>query len=135
MCLITEQKEAIILTEDLIVYKLFLVDENGKLSAIYQDFIYERNRLYKTTLTFCEGNKNPCFDTEAAMYLESNYVSWYERPLRDNGLIAVIEGFHSAETSRRLRDGYDTIKCLIPAGSEVFYDKTGLIVSNQIMVL
>lgn len=132
MCLITAQKEAIILTEDLIVYKSF----SDNLWALYQNFQYEINKLYKTTLTFDNGKYNPCFDSIAARHLEIMYnPQWYTISLFNIGLIAVVEGFHSAATEDRLGRRTNIRRCLIPAGSEVFYDETGLIVSNQIIVL
>lgn len=132
MCLITAQKEAIILTEDLIVYKSF----SSNLWALYQYFQYEINKLYKTELTFNDGKYNPCFDSMTARHLEIMYHSqWYSISLFNLGLIAVVEGFHSAATEDRLGGEYNIRRCLIPAGSEVFYDETGLIVSNQIIVL
>jgi len=132
MCLITKQKEAIILTEDLIVYKSF----RANLWALYQNFKYERNKLYKTGLTFDKGSHVPCFDVQNANYLCRVYGDdWYDNSLEKLGLIGVIEGFHSARTKHRLSSAHIIYECVIPAGSEVFFDETCLVVSNQIMIL
>jgi len=61
-------------------------------------------------------------------------------------LYAVSRGFHAFLTTKRIGDGFwnlnmqiegkEEIKeMLIPAGSEVYYDATGLVVSNKMMLL
>lgn len=134
MCLITNQKEAITLTEDLIVYKNLLKSEEN-LWAIYQDFRYDKNKLYETEFSF-NNNSPSYFDEPDSVYLDEHYTGWRFGDIMNLNLIGVECGFHAALTKERLShiNGI-TYKCLIPAGSEVYYNPTGLIVSNKIIIL
>jgi len=52
MCLLTRQKKPIILKEDKVVYKILRDD----MTAVYQDFLYELNKLYKTEIRISDDN-------------------------------------------------------------------------------
>lgn len=113
-----------------------ITDWNGNLWALYQNFGYEKNKLYETEFSF--DNDGPsCFDMIDASYLDKHYKGW-EKPsiFPKLCLIGVECDFHAALTEERLNHiGGVTNKCLIPSGSEVYYNPTGLIVSNKIIIL
>ena len=137
MCLITEQKKAIRTKEDMIVWKIVCVQGNHRVISPYHDFEWEEGRLYKTRLAV--SKKPIAYDRVVQgeynilpFQVGEKYLKDY---LPDLGLKAIGEGFH-AFTDEYRADCYRTIRqFLIPAGSLIYKDKTGLIVSNQIMML
>ena len=136
MCLITEQKEAEILKEDLRVYKRFTIAlkfDNHELilpwSTYFRDKIeYKVGQLHKQQMRV-DNIFESAHDNKASEFYV--IMGW-------RNLTHVHDGFHSALTLERLgknewKDFADYC-CIIPKGSEVFRDKTGLIVSNQIIL-
>jgi hypothetical protein len=57
--------------------------------------------------------------------------------IENKGLVAYGRGFHFIRTIDRaddLRYAIDIYKCTIPAGAEIYYDATGLGVTNKIII-
>ncbi len=130
MCLITTQTKAMIAKEDMNVFKLL----TNKRSAIFNNFDYEKNTLYKTTIK--KTNDFCCFDGPDKEHLNRNNPGW----LDGNGVISIGRGFHASLTKERLKqsieDGTDgkIYKCTIPKGARYYTNGSGLIVSNKIIV-
>ncbi len=137
MCLVTEQKKPKKLKKDLIVYKCIDITEKGQLKSAMQEFWYELNVLYKVKITsscvfgcFADG-------TASRKYDPSNKSSDILREELKH-LNHITEGFHSMESVKRTKRVWPRTKifeCLIPKGSEIYKDATGLIVSNQIIIV
>lgn len=126
MCLLTRQKKPIILKEDKIVYKLL----RGDMTAIYQNFSYSFDKVYKTDIFI--GSDNSAFDDIA---MKRYRVNAYGN-LKPN-VISIAKGFHAFTSIARIKKSYvchKIYKCTIPAGSEYYKDTTGLCVSNQIII-
>ena len=129
MCLLTYQKQPIILSEDKIVYKVL---DNGK--APYTHFKYELNKLYNTHIMKSDSSV-PYDDEQRLFYKKDN------GKLKD-GVISIREGFHSFTnkeyihtiTQRYGINTWDIHECIIPAGSEYYEDETHLCVSNKIII-
>ena len=147
MCLITRQQEPIILKEDLEVYKVIRLSEKGVYkSFFYGDFEYELNKLYSTTILQTEDvDKVRAFDNEVEKTYNiagSGFDSYKGviKELKNKTLFTYGQGFHSIvgrENTKRKEPRYlcrRIVKCIVPKGSEVYYDETGLCVSNQIIV-
>ena len=129
MCLITEQKRVKILRKDLTVYKRFY--DGGVLrpwSLSYRDkFVYTVGVVHKQPL--CVNN---IYGGHHDLLAQNAYHS-----ARYENFTNVHDGFHSALKLKRLgvcQHYYIDYVCVIPKGSKVFKDKTGLIVSNQIIL-
>ena len=131
MCLLTYQKEPIILKEDKVVWKLLKED----LSASHTNFQYELGVLNKQDIKFTTATIR--FDKEQVIYQD------IYRKLLPN-VISIGEGFHSFYsegyidiilTRHAEYYGWCKFKAIIPAGSEYYEDETGLCVSNQIIIV
>ena len=131
MCLLTYQKEPIILKEDKVVWKLLEED----LSASHTDFQYTLGVLNKQAIKFTTATIR--FDDEQIMYQNES------GKLLPN-VVSIGEGFHSfysEEYINLILARYATyrdcckFKAIIPAGSEYYGDETGLCVSNQIIIV
>ena len=141
MCLITKQKEPIILKEDLVVYKVLDKD----LKSAMQEFQYAFNTLYEAEI---EESENPCF---AGSYDRKYYGKGLillnlvgPNTITDKSFIAYGRGIHFASSIERANiykneiyygARFVIVECLIPAGSEVYYDETGLGITNQLTVV
>jgi len=133
MCLVTYQKEPIQLDKDLIVWKEVCVNpDTNETESVFFKFFWEKGVLHETEL-----NK-----TEDLDYYDDTVGNHYdilcrEDNIRNARLIRIGGGFHAFCSEERIPDiSYKTIKrFLIPKGSLVYYDETGLIVSNQMMLL
>ena len=129
MCLVTKQRKAKIAKKDITCYKHL---RRFDLTTTYQFYVYNVGRLDKTHLSFGRNN-HWCLADEAAM-------NFYWKASRKRVLTEVIHGFHAYLSIDRAQavmcEGNEGLyEFLIPAGSEYFTDKTGLIVSNQIMLV
>jgi hypothetical protein len=152
MCLITKQKRPEILKEDLIVYKELnncwdSTTNDYEIKSCLTSFKYELGVLYQTEIKESEIPRN--FDT-IAWNLNFKPMSQKDRDLlyeqysrlsdstsdvrffQELGYKVYGAGFHSFESKYRTND--INYECVIPAGSEVYRDKSGLIVSNQIII-
>lgn len=137
MCLITEQKEPIILKEDLIVYKVLRPD----LESPMQYFNYILGRFYEFGIM---PSKNPMWPDSVASeyYGKDNIQTKSPYNTITKGLYAYGEGLHFITSKERayvytegIYGQMVIVKCLIPAGAEVYYDKTGLGVTNKLKVI
>lgn len=136
MCLITKQNKPIILKEDLIVYKLVRKwNSNKHYYSLNENFPYTFNELYKTTIE------------ESTTWVFNDLISqkYYNYLIIKERFFCFGQGFHFYLTRKRAglyqygdsKGSYRHImvKCLIPKGSKVIYDETGLGVSDQIIIL
>lgn len=138
MCLLTYQKEPIILKEDKVVWKVMKEEIAGKILTWFNNFYYTLNKLCKQPINI--GDTVQAFDDpQYEMYIDEIDHKTYI--LKEN-VISIDKGFH-AFTDKRLARKYAPIgstykflyKCIIPAGSEYYEDETGLCVSNQIIIV
>jgi hypothetical protein len=136
MCLITRQKEAIILSEDKIVYKVL----TGDMTSTFFGYTYELNLLNECKIRR-EKTYRGAFDNIAANKYRLKDVDWsMEDPVEDEKLTAISSGFHAFITKDRAigymgnRSDKILYECTIPAGSEYYEDETGLCVSNKIII-
>jgi hypothetical protein len=132
MCLITEQNKAIILEEDLIVYKLIKKIGDCYYSTFF-DFDWTKNVLEEVVMkshqTDYDGGDDVPFDTTAKQA--------YEEFFR-NELTVWKEGFHFAFQKSRLfcyGDNEEVMPFKIPKGANIVEDLSGLGVTNKIMML
>ena len=138
MCLVTTQRKAKITKKDLVVFK-GVREFDGEIRSLYHGFRYEENIPYARALKI---ERNPVevvtvFDDIAT----TKYKPWkrdYEKSTKKamNKIVTEIScGFHACLTKERVTDkDYIIREFIIPKGSEVYYDATGLIVSNQIIL-
>jgi hypothetical protein len=124
MCLITEQKEPIVLKRKKTVYKVLTSD----LRAPVQDFTYELNKLYKTDIIANDTFESWADNKAAKAYPDAEWGNYTN----------VHAGFHSLKTKKMCDSwmwaGNAKFECTIPAGSLYYEDKTGLCASNQIII-
>ena len=139
MCLITKQSEPIILREDLKVYKILLFRHGKNALSSFQRFEYELGKLYNTKIERSEdifayddiANKKYYNGTRS---LDTRNI-FYRDSLNSYGA-----GFHFIKTLKRcnrkeLYEDECIYKCIIPKGSEVYFDETDLGVADQIIIL
>ena len=146
MCLITMTKEPFIAEEDFTVYKEMKprygksVKDKGLLSPYY-DHWYEFGKTYSVDMKIEDVDydlPSPFFFDEISFadYNELKNEEWDERC----EIYSVSCGFHAALTKTRFEDSVFyampelIVECTIPKGSEYYTDRTGLIVSNRIIV-
>lgn len=131
MCLLTYQKEPIILKEDKVVWKIL----KKNLRSQHENFKYILEKLYKTEIVFTDSVY--IYDDEQEIYRAAFRV-------RKPGVVSISEGFHSFYSegyidiilARHVEYlGWCKFKAIIPAGSEYYEDETGLCVSNQIIIV
>lgn len=139
MCLVTRQIKPITTKKDLVVFKDVEegFDNAGICKSLYFYFEWRKNVLNTTDLCVTRirpydfrppdhNNPNNYFDGIAHLF--------YVKDKRK--LTEVSNGFHAVLTKKRLTQPcYSRVKFLIPKGSLIFKDATGLIVSNQMMLL
>lgn len=129
MCLITKRTEPIILEEDLEVYKLLTKSLWSLFYFPSKGYILDE--LYITEIK--ESDDWCCFDNSDELILEKEFPNW--KTATPQELICIGQGFHSALKPERIQDGYYSIfKCIIPKGSEIYKEPSGLVVSNQIII-
>ena len=146
MCLVTTQEKAKITKKDIIVYKQLSInkehDDGIRYMSPYRNAMYHKKQLNTVTLSMEKRTVMPrdCFDD----YVTIKYDVFGSFDITKKEYTVVSVGFHSALTYYRLykmyaneqRDRiYPIRRFLIPRGSQVFYNATGLIVSNQIIML
>jgi len=162
MCLITKQKEPIIITEDLMVYKILKTGDGDVRYSYYNysEFRYDCNQLYTTKIE--TSDHLSFFDyTARSIVLEdcsSVFASCNDKSkksfLSNNGFISYGQGFHFiTDAGIKLRSPYKNnsyinkykgnhlypfrpvmCKCIIPRGAEVYYDQSGLGIASEIIV-
>lgn len=133
MCLLTYQKEPIILGEDKTVYKIL-----GGRTSPYANFEYKFDKLYSTEIKKT-SDPTPYDKEQRLFYVDRNS---YRRTKLKDGVVSIGEGFHSftnIEYAKTIIRRYDICymsihECMIPAGSEYYEDETYLCVSNKIII-
>lgn len=150
MCLITKQNEPVITDADVVVYKLVTIKDpsiNNKREVspgFYYNskLVYTENEVYETDLkNEYDSQEITPFDDDVINYLEQNIYPKYPdlriSDLAEKGIITAIgQGFHFALQKTRLRNNPLDLALesfTVPAGSEVYFDETGLGVSNKII--
>ena len=133
MCLVTRQRKPKILKKDLKVYKVLREGSRSK----YQNFLWEPEISHKEIIHITDNKKWDRFQ-----FCDDKTMDKYYKL---SGCIEIDKGFHACCTKERAEGlsadpRYSCIKeevyaFLIPKGSEVYYDCTGLIVANQMMML
>jgi hypothetical protein len=129
MCLVTKQKVAKIAKEDITCYKIL----GANLRTPYMGYTYNVGKLYKVKLSVRWTNNWCSFDAKTDK-------AYLRKSGGDMVVNEIEKGFHAALKVDRLKDvwgvkRYGVFEFLIPTGSEYFRDKTGLIVSNRIMLV
>ncbi len=132
MCLITNWKRPRTAKRDIIVYKRLersKIDEE-KLISIWWGTYYKIGEHYKVDMV---ANNEPytVFDWDAM----NAYPDWMVEP---SIYTHVHAGYHSMmEKHRSLPDSEQEVmvRCVVPKGANYFKDNTGLIVSNEIIIL
>lgn len=137
MCLITEQRKSITLSEDKTVYKVLKKDL--KPYYYYGDGLkpYVIGKLNSVRIK--RSNDFTYFDSLEGKFLVREFGTTKEQSLKTKGLISIGQGFHSADSPERYtREGliYDQllVECTIPKGSKVYLSPTGLVVSNKLII-
>lgn len=147
MCLITKQKEPIILKEDLEVYKIVEYYKENVFVSPFNYFVWKLKKKYKTHIEF--ENYDFCFfsDEEGDYFIkELNFQpdALFSEVLRkitkEMDYTKLSKGFHSLTTLERAKRGKVhnsevIVKCRIPKGSQVYYGPVDQVVSNQLIVL
>lgn len=147
MCLITEQKEPFITDQDMIVYKV--VRESAYDNLVFPAFYPSRNFKYDADVlnvtkieSAYEDSFISFFDNMVGLHLSKKYNLDPSDPgrledLAKKGIINIIgQGYHFAIERKRLvvnDKTYNIERFIVPAGSDVYFDETGLGVSNQII--
>jgi len=129
MCLITRQKKAKVLTKDLIAYKMFRV-RNGKIKSLHFPKTWETNKVEKTDFTFVEKRYDYNYSDNKT----------FDKYYHLSNTIGIAQGFHASLIEERFfiyfyDKNYRIYKVKIPAGSKVYYDCTGLIVSDTMILI
>ena len=128
MCLITNWKSPRMAKKDIVVFKNFDCEFEDGLLSPYRGHVYQR---YELNIT------NMVADNKFCSYMGNAILDAYPDFASDNNPYThVHEGFHAftnLDYSSIYRLGLTT-KCIIPKGSLYYKDKTGLIVSNQIII-
>lgn len=153
MCLITNQQEPIILEEDLVVYKVLKsTRSNDVVASTARSFEYTLGKLYSTSI---EETSDALFadpqdlDDCSQIYgvaphyfgVSKLYFIKSKQPATKFKVFGA--GFHFCKNKKRAIQHIKTIrssivyiyKCLIPKGSEVYYNCSDLGVTNNIIVL
>ena len=128
MCLITNWKSPRMAKKDIVVFKNFDCEFEDGLLSPYLGHVYQRYELNITNMV--ADNK---FNTYMGYAVLNAYPYCTEY---NNTYTHIHEGFHAftnLDYSSIYRLGLTT-KCIIPKGSLYYKDKTGLIVSNQIII-
>ena len=137
MCLITEQKEPIILKEDLEVYKILCTNLTPYFYS--NSFQYEVGIKHQTEI---KKSKNPLFPNALSALHYGNSSIKVElvgrNTLTTDKLVAYGAGFHfvvNIESTKQFNTFSPIVyKCIIPTGSEVYFDAVGNGVANQIII-
>ena len=151
MCLITKQKEPIVLEKDMVVYKLgrkvvvYKIGEVATTSTGSVEIMRTVHQVHEYILGELNTTEIRCTerDRETASLYDNKALLHYHSNLFKNGyllshFISIGPGFHWATTVERILAGIsgeeDIYKCIVPAGSQVYFDETHLGVSDKLIV-
>ena len=110
---------------------------NNGLFSIHYEFPYELGVEYKTKI---KKSKDLCFSDSTAKNIIEKKI--YNEGFKDQNYISYGEGFHffvnkeRVESNKKelLENKLVCVECVVPKGSRVYYDETGLGVSNRIIL-
>lgn len=129
MCLITEQRNPLVATEDKVVYKAVKVFMDY-ISSVYHEFRWTLGKIESTEFEIKAGGFGG--------YADSVSMDAYEE-IYDDYLISISRGLHTASSKQRAvevvpfeSENCSLAECTIPKGAEYYEDLTGLLVSNQL---
>jgi len=130
MCTITQWKKPRRTNRDIVCYKTGCRAEDKFVSGI-RSFEYTLNELYEAPLEESFEPEDIC----PADYVETEYY----RGFTEETLRYIASGFHACLTVRGAEQNKgifaDTrVRCVVPKGSLYYKDRTGLIVSNRMIV-
>lgn len=138
MCLITEQKVALIAESDIECFKKVIIIKDS-ITSIFYNFKWSYNKVFKTKLVVKTIRVNLNRSDLKSFFYDTVSQDYYTNLFPSELLQCISEGFHSFLNIRGVGKyeplGTTIIQAIIPKGSEYFIDKTGLIVSNQLIIL
>lgn len=139
MCLITRQSKPVVLKNDITVYKLLIPRTYCSARSHFFPRTYLYEECYKTEITInCMGSDIAWWDEKVSK--EYQLLKKETDPLKkiDDSLKGISSGFHWATSLERfnkpINGDLEIFECTVSAGSEIYFDDTGLGVSNQIIV-
>ena len=159
MCLLTSQKEPILTDKDIICYKAvfrynsFWGEDDCDFRSILNDFYWKKGVIYETNFGFTEIVKKPrVYDKKVRDCYYSNLFCTHVKLRYRKSLILITNGFHAFVSVNRVTEcnhepGFIQskrskksicivlVKCIIPKYSLVYYDKTGLLASNKMIMV
>lgn len=134
MCLVTRQIKPRITKKDLVVRKIVRVNHDESITSFCRSsFIWIKGKLETTELGISKRIPRNCCvhdDPQSEYYKEGNKQRNRKLTVVSQGFHAVVDPNYNCNLS-----GYNIRKFLIPAGSTIYKDATGLIVSNKMMML
>lgn len=132
MCLVTKQKNPLIASEDITVYKLLT---EGNYSE-HQKFHYDEGVLYETEIK--NSNRHLFYDWNDEKEFKREKNIPIDTPIHKLNTYDVLwlgQGFHSSTSAKRFNNIIGTVhRCIIPKGSEYYLGWTELVISNKIVV-
>jgi hypothetical protein len=139
MCLLTNQKKPLIAECDIVVYKL--LSENANPIFFGGRSLYKLMKKYKTKVKRDKDDRS-CFDDADSYALRKEFGDY----IYNEDVVSYSRGFHSAIYPYRFVEELSTpmhdrctkrviFECIIPKGSEYYTNPSGLLVSNQIIVI
>ena len=138
MCLITKQQEPTIIAHDMTVFKLVkkYTSVTNICGSDMQDFDYELEVLNRTYLKEATEDRIP-YDDQVTKHYGLRYDNKTGMTISKE-VRTIGPGFHSFSSKERIGivDGETSeriARFLMPSGSEIFQDETGVLVSNQII--
>lgn len=144
MCLVTTQKEPIILKEDKVVYKV-LQFYAGQLLAPYKHKEYSQGEVYTTEILFESDLPRPDYQ-EFDPIFKDYCADKVTKLLEAEELIYISQGFHAftdlqlaileakAWAVANWRVGYAVMEATIPAGSEYWENILGECAASSIVI-
>lgn len=134
MCLaIVPNQKPVITTEDIVVYKSLILEECGNLQSEFNPTYWELNVLKESELKI--SNSGQFFD---AIAQKASYALNVEPDFVNKGLhfFTSKQRYLNAYREENCAERNDRVICkaLIPKGSTVYYDTSGLGVSNQLII-
>jgi hypothetical protein len=140
MCLVTNSEKEIA-QEDMVVYKVLDKD----FISLHAYFQYELDKLYQTEIKETERDTVLFADiidsniTKVALGIKStSSLFGLTKGLLPKGVKVYGQGYHFYFTKERAFDekyySCITLECIIPKGSEIYRNPSGLGVANQIII-
>jgi hypothetical protein len=121
------------------------MDIDADVFSLFQGFPYKFGKLYSTEIKpslndyayndISVKNHYKLDDIVDLKMSDENKL----KAVRENGIEVYSDGFHffinnDHRTAVRCYDVGKFVKCTIPAGSEIYFDETGLGITNQLII-